>query len=79
MKKIVEHSLNSRNANASPESITELCEFYILDPPVLIARELAEFREAYKSIHSLVDVADLKLPRKRGAAEETDEMTTMQN
>jgi hypothetical protein len=78
MKKIVEHSLNRRNANASPESITELCEFYILDP-VLIARELAEFREAYKSIHSLVDVADLKLPRERDAAEETDEMTTMQN
>ena len=62
----------------SPESITELCEFYRLDP-VLIARELAEFRVAYKSVHSLVDVADLKLPRERGAAEATDEMTTVQN
>lgn len=41
------------------ESIKELCEFYGLDP-VLVARELAEFRVAYRSVHSLVDVSDLQ-------------------
>ena len=34
---------------------------------------------AYKSVHSLVDVADLKLSRERGTAAATDEMTTVQN
>ena len=43
----------------SPDSIKELCEFYGLDP-VLISRELEEFRGAYRSVHSFVDVADLK-------------------
>ena len=42
------------------DSIKELCEFYGLDP-VLISRELAEFRGAYSSVHSFVDVADLKI------------------
>ena len=41
--------------SVSPESITELYEFYRLGP-ALIARELAEFCVAYKSVHSLVDV-----------------------
>jgi hypothetical protein len=63
--------------SVGPESITELCEFYRLDP-VIIAKELAEFHEAYKRVHSLVDVADLKLSRERGTAA-TDDMTTLQN
>lgn len=31
------------------------------------------------AVHSLVDVADLKLSRERGTAAATDEMTTVQN
>jgi hypothetical protein len=38
----------------SSESIKELCEFYGLDP-VLIARELEEFRVAYRSVHAFID------------------------
>lgn len=45
--------------NVNSESIKELCDFYGLDP-VLVARELAEFRVAYRSVHSLVDVSDLQ-------------------
>jgi hypothetical protein len=45
--------------NVNSESIKELCDFYGLDP-VLVARELTEFRVAYRSVHSLVDVSDLR-------------------
>lgn len=42
----------------TPDSIRDLCVFYGYDP-VLISRELNEFRAAYRSVHSLVDVSDL--------------------
>jgi len=40
-------------------SIQDLCNFYDLDSTV-VARELSEFRVAYRSVHSLVDLNDLQ-------------------
>jgi len=42
-----------------PESMKELCSFYGLDP-VVIARERAEFRVAYRSVHAVIDVRDMQ-------------------
>lgn len=58
----------------SPGSIRELCVFYGYDP-VLISRELNEFRAAYRSVHSLVDVSDF-VPKLAKQAQEIHLLTS---